>query len=81
MDSPVIIKKSVVGTLISLIGRWKVCVMGDHLSIRAIRSALSACNTGNLRKWPKPMAYKGKYVRTIFRNKMNQQQIKKKEKK
>lgn len=57
IESLVIIKKSMGGSLISLVRRWKVRVMGDHLLASANRRALSAYNIGKLRKGPKPMAF------------------------
>lgn len=54
--SPVIMNKSIGGTLISRTRRWNVRVMGDYLSARAISKAFSADTIGRVRKWPNPMA-------------------------
>lgn len=56
MDRPIIMKRSIGGTLISPAERWKVCVMGNHLFVSAISKALLAGTTGRVKKWPNPRA-------------------------
>lgn len=54
--SLVIIKKLMGDTLISPAGKWKVQVMGDHLSTSAIKKALSVGTIGRVKKQPNLMA-------------------------
>lgn len=56
IDSLIIIKKSMDGTPISPARRWKVRVMGDHLSTSTISKALLAGTIGRVRKRSNPMA-------------------------